>query len=83
MKLHSVFECPKCGSDNLTVCDTRKRNNVIWRRRRCLDCGEKFSTTEIMADDLDIIERQSNIIRKMLTMTQHALELSSDETLDI
>ena len=83
MKLHNVTACPKCGSEVLSIYDTRKKNNVVWRRRKCVMCGEKFATVEILSDDLETLRRQSNIIKKMLMMTEQALKLSEDETLDI
>ena len=39
--------CPKCGSDQLTVVDTRRKNGTVWRRRGCISCGNRFNTVEI------------------------------------
>lgn len=39
--------CPKCGSDQLTVVDTRRKNGTVWRRRGCLCCSKRFNTVEV------------------------------------
>lgn len=42
------WKCPKCGSDQTSVVDSRIRNNFRYRRKACLDCGHTFSTAEIV-----------------------------------
>lgn len=41
------MECPKCGSKNNTVLETRIRKGTVMRRRKCDDCGEVFKTYEV------------------------------------
>lgn len=36
--------CPSCGSDDSKVIDVRGD----YRRRECLTCNERFSTTEVV-----------------------------------
>lgn len=39
--------CIYCGSDTqVTNSRHQKRANQVWRRRKCLNCGALFSTTE-------------------------------------
>ncbi|MDR0326866.1 MAG: transcriptional regulator NrdR [Planctomycetaceae bacterium] len=40
--------CPYCHQDNVKVSDTRHVADgyVLWRRRKCLSCGRKFTTHE-------------------------------------
>jgi transcriptional regulator NrdR family protein len=38
--------CVSCGSRVLRVIDTRAKDNCVYRRRECKDCGAKFSTAE-------------------------------------
>lgn len=38
--------CPKCGSNNTLVSDSRPKKHTVKRRRGCLDCGYSFLTTE-------------------------------------
>lgn len=41
------MKCSKCGSNNLRVMDTfSDLDEEIYRRRKCLDCGEKIYTVE-------------------------------------
>ena len=42
------MRCPFCQSLNVSVADTRSRDDgtVIWRRRLCLSCGGRFSSGE-------------------------------------
>lgn len=42
------MRCPYCQSLNVTVTDSRPREDdtVIWRRRKCLACGKRFSSRE-------------------------------------
>ncbi len=42
------MRCPYCGADNDRVSDTRvgDNQNVIRRRRECLECGRRFTTYE-------------------------------------
>jgi transcriptional repressor NrdR len=42
------MRCPFCQSLNTYVVDSRTRNEAttIWRRRKCLSCGRRFSTRE-------------------------------------
>ncbi len=42
------MKCPFCGKIDNKVIDSRlsKNNNVIRRRRECLNCGRRFTTYE-------------------------------------
>lgn len=44
------MRCPKCTSIEDKVVDSRisREGNTIRRRRECLECGHRFSTTEIL-----------------------------------
>jgi len=44
------MRCPKCGSKEDHVVDTRpKEENVRWRRRECLKCNFRWNTIETYA----------------------------------
>jgi transcriptional regulator NrdR family protein len=50
--------CPDCGQTSIKVIDSRpplsEGSWFLYRRRReCLACKKRFTTYEIMADDLD------------------------------
>jgi len=54
------MRCPKCTSIEDKVIDSRisKEGNTIRRRRECLECGNRFSTTEVLVrDGLVVIKR--------------------------
>jgi len=42
------MRCPFCQSLNTCVVDSRLRNEstTVWRRRKCLSCGKRFSSRE-------------------------------------
>lgn len=45
--------CPSCGG-NTKVIDSRPQEDSVYRRRECLVCKERFSTTEI---DMQMYEK--------------------------
>jgi transcriptional repressor NrdR len=54
------MRCPKCTSIEDKVIDSRisKEGNTIRRRRECLECGHRFSTTEtLVREGLVVIKR--------------------------
>jgi transcriptional repressor NrdR len=54
------MRCPKCTSIEDKVTDSRisKEGNTIRRRRECLECGHRFSTTEtLVRDGMMVIKR--------------------------
>jgi transcriptional repressor NrdR len=54
------MRCPKCTSIEDKVTDSRisKEGNTIRRRRECLECGHRFTTTEnLVRDGMAVIKR--------------------------
>lgn len=54
------MRCPKCTSIEDKVIDSRisKEGNTIRRRRECMECGNRFSTTEtLVREGLVVIKR--------------------------
>jgi transcriptional repressor NrdR len=54
------MRCPKCTSIEDKVIDSRisKEGNTIRRRRECLECGHRFTTTEtLVREGLVVIKR--------------------------
>ncbi|MSU47704.1 MAG: transcriptional repressor NrdR [Opitutus sp.] len=47
------MRCPKCTSIEDKVIDSRisKEGSTIRRRRECLECGHRYSTTEMLVRD--------------------------------
>jgi len=58
--------CPLCGSDQLTVTNSRstKGDTQIWRRRNCLKCGFVFTTHEMIdLSHLIVIKRSGRKVK--------------------
>lgn len=54
------MRCPKCTSIEDKVIDSRisKEGNTIRRRRECLECGHRYTTTEsLVRDGLVVVKR--------------------------
>ena len=54
------MRCPKCTSIEDKVIDSRiaRDGNTIRRRRECLECGNRFTTTEsLIRDNLVVVKR--------------------------
>ena len=54
------MRCPKCSSADDKVVDSRSVNDgrMIRRRRECLKCGHRFTTTEVLLrEDLIVVKR--------------------------
>jgi transcriptional repressor NrdR len=54
------MRCPKCTSIEDKVIDSRisKEGNTIRRRRECLECGHRFTTTEsLVRDGMTVVKR--------------------------
>ncbi len=54
------MKCPKCGSLNDKVVDSRqsKDGTVIRRRRECLECGYRFTTYERFEEEKIIVKKK-------------------------
>ncbi len=54
------MNCPFCHSDQITVANSRhsRKNTQIWRRRKCLKCGQSFTTREKMTASFIIVEKR-------------------------
>ena len=45
------MKCPRCKAYGLSITDSRPDGETIRRRRRCLNCGYRFTTYEISNED--------------------------------
>lgn len=54
------MRCPKCTSIDDKVIDSRisKEGNTIRRRRECLECGHRFTTTETLVRDGMLVRKR-------------------------
>jgi transcriptional regulator NrdR family protein len=42
--------CPNCKSDQTAVIDSRQFKAYRRRRYKCLECGERFTTKEVVVE---------------------------------
>jgi len=52
------MHCPSCGSDRLSVVDTRSEDGAIRRRRECQACSQRFTTIERIELFLPFVEKK-------------------------
>lgn len=54
------MRCPKCTSIEDKVIDSRisKEGSTIRRRRECLECGHRYSTTEMLVRDGVVVTKR-------------------------
>lgn len=50
------MRCPHCGNTQHRVIDTRDTGDTIRRRRKCDDCGQRFTTYEQVAANLLVVK---------------------------
>ena len=58
------MKCPRCGSLNDRVLDTRqsKDGTVVRRRRECLDCNFRFTTYERFEEEKILVKKKKGNI---------------------
>ena len=56
------MRCPFCGNNQDKVIDSRssKDEMAVRRRRKCLDCGERFTTYEYIEDFPLVVVKRDN-----------------------
>lgn len=59
----SVSNCKTCGG-RTEVLDSRRRDDYVFRRRQCTNCGERFNINELRVDQ--IIEDKETHLRNMV-----------------
>lgn len=52
------MKCPKCGSENISVVDSRGDDNAIRRRRECQACTFRFTTYERLELALPLVVKK-------------------------
>lgn len=79
-KAIDVCICPKCQSEQVKVYDMRHTTNGCRRKRKCLACGYRYSTMEVliteynnsimqMAEDkksIDKYEQEMKMIKRLV-----------------
>lgn len=64
------MECPYCKRQKTKVIDSRETaDEKVRRRRKCLDCGKKFTTYEVYEQrlfKLDELEHKVNQVKDVV-----------------
>lgn len=59
-----MMKCGQCGSENVSVVDTRSSGEWIRRRRACADCGKRWTTFEVPAGDIELMMKIRELVRE-------------------
>lgn len=55
--------CPNCDSYNTKVMDSRPIELNVFRKRKCLECGNIFHTEELTIDDDSVVREYMSAIK--------------------
>lgn len=66
------MKCPLCKSDTRVI-NTRERSSLVWRRRKCIECGHTFGTKEHDESRLNLL-----ILERLRRVKQLARELTRE-----
>ena len=52
------MKCPACGSTKIHTYDTRRVDNMVVRKRKCVNCEDRFYTLEqyMSEDELEEVQ---------------------------
>lgn len=53
--IYATRYCPFCGCDSDVIDSRTGKKGDIWRRRKCVKCGAKWSTKEVIVK-IDILK---------------------------
>lgn len=70
--------CPKCKKGLTTCIDSRpSKETAIRRRRKCIDCGYRFTTIEVRAEEYEEQKLKASYVMTMLLDAQKVAEAIS------
>lgn len=76
------YGCPKCsGMTRVTDSRVPAGRDKVRRRRRCVDCGYRFSTVELAVDEFDISAPHTlveNLLFKVSTLERYIVQLRQE-----
>lgn len=55
------MNCPKCNGET-AVTDSRSREDIVHRRRKCMVCGYRFGTDEIDSYKYKLLKDTKEIV---------------------
>lgn len=66
--------CPKCKSNETIIVDSRAYENTTRRRRSCNECGERWSTIEVLVEEHVRMVAANKQMQSIITQIQDALD---------
>ena len=86
------MQCPYCQAKGTATLDSRQVNKRRRRRRHCKDCGERFTTEEVLFDKLPQVSKSNergtegfseHKLRRSLEMAVRKRNIPGDSIEDI
>lgn len=68
------MQCPKCANTLASCIDSRQKNDTIYRRRKCMECGFRYSTMEITLDENNRLREVEKSLKELLSHAQEIKE---------
>ena len=65
------MNCSQCGHPESVVVDSRTGKGHRRRRRQCVECGERWSTREVVADSLAEARGYTRLLVSEESFSQH------------
>ena len=75
-----MMTCPRCGSINFKTLNTRNKTikrDGIMRRRECNDCGQRWTTYEVLE-----LKTEDDIRNKLMAKFDIFIEQHKEEAID-
>lgn len=56
------MRCPKCKSYGVAVIGSKRDDEMVTRRRKCLDCDHRFNSIEITQMEYNILRYRKEVV---------------------
>lgn len=76
--MNNIRICKNCGSKKFETVDSRGNSCSIRRRKKCISCGERFTTYEIDENDFVYLQNIMNERKNIMTFLEKTQETIKD-----
>ena len=59
------MNCPRCGSNQIFVIDSRTKDAIVKRRRRCAKCYHTFDSIEVYETEFKKFAKYETAVKNM------------------
>jgi transcriptional regulator NrdR family protein len=73
------MKCSVCGNKGLVIDTSPAENNTIYRRRKCPNCGRRWTTYEIDAEELRTLRQDLKGAMYRLSLKREARGIPESE----